>query len=96
MENLYSKAENEIYTCTRACQATSKVPPWQMVSSMISRVQEENVQTLLTILADEGEGEYIAMKWLNVLKKKAERFRRQRREHIELQEENATEVCMFG
>ncbi len=66
------------------------------VSSMIAKVQEKNVQTLLAAL-EEAEGEnQVASKWLEVLSKRSARYRRQRRELYKLSEENAEEVCMTG
>jgi hypothetical protein len=65
------------------------------VSSMITKVQGENVQTLLTAL-ETADGDRIATKWLAVLTKKSTRYRRQRRELCKLSEEDAEEVCMTG
>ena len=66
------------------------------VSSMIVKVQEENIQTLLTALDEADEGVSIAMKWLGVLSKKSDRYRRQRRELCKLSEEDAAEIYMSG
>lgn len=65
------------------------------VSSMIAKVQGENVQILLTAL-DTEDGGRIATKWLEVLIKKSTRYRRQRRELCKLSEEDAEEVCIAG
>lgn len=66
------------------------------VSSMIAKVQEENIQILLAALeAGENDG-YIAKKWLEVLSRKTTRYRRQRRELWNLSEEELPEVCMTG
>jgi len=66
------------------------------VSSMIAKVQEENVQILLTALEEADEGDRIAMKWLGVLSKRSGRYRRRRRELCKLSEEDAAELCMSG
>jgi hypothetical protein len=64
------------------------------VSSMIAKIQEENVQILLTALG-ETEGDLIATKWLEVLGKNRERYRREKRELWKLSEEEP-EICMTG
>ena len=63
-------------------------------SSMITKIQEENVQILLAAL-DKTEGDLIATKWLGVLSKKGERYRRRRRELWKLSEEEP-EIYMTG
>ncbi len=63
---------------------------------MISKTQEENIQTLLEALKSEEIGDQIATKWLAVLKKGSTRRRRQRKELCELTEENTLEACMTG
>jgi hypothetical protein len=62
---------------------------------MIAKIQEENVQILLTALG-ETEGDLVATKWLGVLSKKSDRYRRQRRELCKLSEEEAEEAFMTG
>ncbi len=66
------------------------------VSSMIAKVQEENVQTLLMALEEADEGDRIAMRWLGVLSKRSGRYRRWRRELCKLSEEDAAEICLSG
>ena len=66
------------------------------VSSVIAKVQEENVQTLLMALEEADEGDRIAMRWLGVLSKRSGRYRRWRRELCKLSEEDAAEICLSG
>jgi len=66
------------------------------VSSMIAKIQEENVQILLTALEKNNEGKRIAMKWLGVLSKRSRRYRRQRRELCKLSEEDSATLCIAG
>ena len=65
-------------------------------SSMIAKIQEDNVQTLLEALKSEEEGETIAIKWLGMIKQKSTRYRRQRRELCNLSEEEPFENYMTG
>jgi hypothetical protein len=65
-------------------------------SSMIAKVQEENIQTLLEALGSEEEGEEIAIKWLGVLSKEGTRYRRERRILCPFFEEDVFENCMTG
>ena len=66
------------------------------VSSMIAKTQEENIQVLLEALGSAEDGDCIATKWLEVLKKGSSRFRRQRKALYKLSEEDALENCMAG
>ncbi len=66
------------------------------VSSMIAKIQEENVQLLLTALKGAEDGDRIATRWLEVLTKRSSRYRRQRRELCKLSEEEAEELLMAG
>ena len=65
-------------------------------SSMIAKVQEENIQTLPEALSSEEKGEGIAIKWLGVLRKESTRYRRQRRMLYKLLEEDDFENRMTG
>lgn len=66
------------------------------VSSMITKTQEESIQTLLEALKSDETGDQIATKWLTVLKKKSMKQRRQRKELCELAEETILEDRMVG
>lgn len=62
------------------------------VSSMIKKIQEDNVQELLNILADKDKGEKFVIKWLEVLKREGSKFRRQRKVLQELYQENSSAI----
>jgi len=66
------------------------------VSSMIAKIQEENVQILLTALEEKNGENCVAIKWLGVLSTKSRRYRRQRRELCNLSEEDSSTICMAG
>ncbi len=66
------------------------------VSSMITKTQEENVQTLLEALKSEEAGDQIATKWLGVLKKRSSRYRRQRKDLCVIEEDAVFENWMTG
>src|ERR1700719_809880 len=65
-------------------------------SSMIAKVQAENIQTLLEALSSEEKGEEIAIKWLGILRKESTRYRRARRVLYKLLEEDDFENRMTG
>lgn len=66
------------------------------VSSMIAKMQEENIQILLEALRSGEKGNEIALKWLEVLREKGSRYRRQRKILCKLSEENLEENLMTG
>ena len=66
------------------------------VSSMLAKIQEENVQILVETLRSSENGGDVAMKWLNVLKKASSRYRRQEKRLCKLSEEDADEILMTG
>lgn len=66
------------------------------VSSMITKTQEENVQTLLNALRSAETGGQVVTKWLEVLKRGRTRYRRQRRNLCNLADEGVLESCMTG
>lgn len=66
------------------------------VSSMITKTQEENVQTLLEALKSEETGDQIATKWLGVLKRRSSRYRRQRKDLCVIDENAVFENWMTG
>jgi hypothetical protein len=66
------------------------------VSSMIAKMQEENIQILVEALRSPEEGDVIAMKWLDILKRQGTRYRRQRKVLCKLSSENLEENLMVG
>ena len=59
---------------------------------MIKKIQEDNVQELLKVLADVNKNEKFVMKWLEVLKRGSSRFRRQRKILQEIVQEEGCEM----